>query len=148
MSNSIAPDHPTTLLFFYLEEDPDEELKDKLSDLIEILANSTDWTIGPPVFIDETQPDGDEPDIRTVGGAFELYTGAPGYSAPAEIGRRQFKEVERIVSALRDLSGRIGVTIVFQENANTVGRIENGVVEKAFQFIFLERWLHHLTKNG
>ena len=66
-------DHPIQHLLFFLDSDFDDANVAQLHTVVVAEGMRRNWTLGPPAFIDDTDPDG----VRTVGGALRLYSALP-----------------------------------------------------------------------
>lgn len=150
MSNHIAPDHPRLSFLFYLAEDSTPQAKEQIATLIAGLSGARQWVLGPPVLVDRVdEAAGSDSAVETLGGALEIYSALPPNGLPEDVDRMHLEEVETIVSSVRALSQRAGLTFEFELGGTFVGVIEDGVVDRTLQRGLLDEWRAHLgNKRG
>jgi hypothetical protein len=139
----VDPKHAKQRLLFYISDAIDrEDDVAAMHDLVNQIAASREWVIGPPVFLNESEEDAEAGSLRTVGGFLELYSTLPpwGDALPREVDREHFDEVKAIISALAAFSKRTGHEIAFELDGAQIGWIENGVVDNSLREGLLEEW--------
>lgn len=137
---SIAGDHQRQRLLFFISDDVDDALVDRVARLFDRLASLRAWVIAPPGFVDET----DEPEnpavdlpVRTVGGVLELYSSKD--LAP-DLDRRHYDEVADVLTALAEFSEESGHEWEVELDGAHVGSISNGKLDRLLTEGLLAEW--------
>jgi hypothetical protein len=109
----VSEDHPIQSFLFYISDDVDEAAMRKMRELVEKLAKTRKWIIGPPQFVDSKEEPADssrDEAIRTVGAILRVYSALPpwGDSLPPEVDRTHLEEVESIIETLSRFSSTTG----------------------------------------
>lgn len=149
MSNFDPDTHPKLQFLFFIEGDIDDELRADVETLVQKIADSRDWVIGAPEFVDQVDgPDendrpGDLPG-ETLGGVMALYTSLPPYDLPREVDIAHLEEVEALVEEIRKFSAEKKVVFVFELEQDYVGDIDQGEVDDMLSEALLGEWRRHL----
>ncbi|MEO8378056.1 MAG: hypothetical protein ABI779_00185 [Acidobacteriota bacterium] len=133
-------------MLFYVVGDVDDALIEHLRDAIDDVAESRDWTVGPPTFIEEDDENDNE---VLVGGTFEMYTALPPWAEKLDpkVDQAHFNEVTSIVSAMKRFSDRTGATVVFEIDDHSVGEIAHGTLDRTLQVGLLGEWERVLNER-
>jgi hypothetical protein len=143
MSSSVVPGHPRQKFVFYLAQDVNNDVRSSIHKLVERLRLSRFWTLGPPRLIDSIQLiDDSSPGtpVETVGGELDIYSALPPHALPAAVDRQHLEEIEAIVEAVRDLSGRDSLAFEFELGGTYVGAVEDGEVDRTLKVGLLDEW--------
>lgn len=145
---SVTPDHPKQRLLLALEPDFDEFTVGRVKSLVDGLREARVWTLGPPQFVNESEP-GDEPGespTRTVGAILDLYAGHGEWAdkLPADLDRAHFEEASALVEAFAELSRATGVEVAVELDQDQVGWIEAGIPDHGVAEVFLGEWRRSL----
>jgi hypothetical protein len=149
--SAISPDHPRQTFLFALDEDYTLEDETGMKALVAEIAASRTWVLGPPDYVDQSETtewdEADDKPIRTVGGAFELYSGHPpwGDKLPREIDRRHFDEVEAVVNALVEFTRLRQIEVTLELDGKWVGQIVKGVPDDLVTDTLLGEWRRSLA---
>lgn len=135
--------HPKTNLYFFLGEEPTNDLAHEFELLLDSMSDNREWVIGPPElvdFIDEPDDDGEE--VHTYGGVLEMYSALPpwGTKLPREIDKRHFEEAAAIVEELCGFSRAHHCQFELQLDDTYVGSIDNGSSDSLIQIDLLGEW--------
>jgi hypothetical protein len=142
-SDEIAQDHPIQTLLFFASEDIPESTKGKIETMLNDLAVSREWVIGPPWFVhsvEEPERPGPDLSVETVGGALELYSAHSPWKLPHEIDRLHLSEAESLIGAVQKFSLEHGVSFDFELDGDFVGEIRNGVQDDHLREVFIGPW--------
>src|SRR5258706_4076243 len=132
-------------LLAYISVDIVESIVSHVRALAETLSHRADWSISPPLFVDEldetscTAP-GDEP-VRTVG--LLLKVARPEESPPTPV-----SEVERFVEALAKFSTDHEVEFELQIDTTYVGTVAHGLPDRLVREGLLATWESSRTVHG
>lgn len=141
--------YPKQRLLFFIAQDVDENIRDVVAKCVRGLADGSDWSINPPIFIDtvdnSTTREGDSPD-EIVGGFLEIYSAIDG-ALPRDVDATNLSEVERLVEAVRKLSSAECLDVEFELDGVFVGAIDCGRLDKSLAQGLLEEWRHHLESQ-
>ena len=104
----------------------------------DLRAQRTDWLLGAPEFVDET----DDTGIRTVGILHRLYAAYDEEGRPLDESsdRRQFDETRAIVEALQVASASARIDLGLELDGGSVGWIEHGELTDSLRVGLLESW--------
>lgn len=140
-------DHPIQSMLFYVIGAADDALVEQMKDAIDDVAESRDWTIGPPTFVEE---EGESNNEVLVGGTFEMYTALPpwGEKLDHKVDQAHFDEVTSIVSGMQRFSDRTGSTVVFEIDDHPVGEIVRGTLDRTLRIGLLDEWKRVLSERG
>ena len=144
MIGTVLPEHPKQTLLFFVASGLDEAIKTEMRNFVLGLADVTTWTLGPPLFVDEYE----EPrDVRsgdlatqTVGGSLQIYTALPPWRLAREIDLQHLREVELLVTRLRDFSRDAGLEVEFELDGKFVGSIANGEMDTSLSVGLMREW--------
>ena len=141
----MEKNHPKLIFLFYYSDAFEEKDVVLMRELVEEISSSRRWVIGPPRFIDETEPDvqnDEDCPIRTVGGVLKIYSALPpwGDALPRELDEAHYEEVEAIVTALCELSNHTGAQIGLELGGDQVGWIQNGIPDTGISLVLLGEW--------
>ena len=134
--HAILQDHTKQILIFYVAQDLDQSIRSDVHQLVRELAASRVWSIAPPTLIDEI----DENDLAVVGGMLEIYSALPPEKLPHDVDLKNLEEVEALIGAVRNLSGKESISFEIQLGATYVGSIEDGVIDHVLQEGLLVPW--------
>jgi len=134
-------------LLFFVASDFEDSLIDDVAELIDKLAASREWLLGPPVFVNEELEGPDvykgseeDEDIYTLGGLFRLYSSYSPERLPREVDRIHFEEVQEIVRQVRRFSLEKQVDFEFELDQEHIGTIRNGEMDRSLREGLLEEW--------
>jgi len=142
--HSIPLEHAKQKLIFYVAQDLDQSIKSDVQQLVNELAASRVWSISPPSFVDEIDEGGEE----VVGGMLEIYSALQPNILSTDMDSKNLDEVEELISAVRDLSEREGLSFVFQLDTTYVGSIDDGVIDRALLEGLLVPWRDNLKRKS
>jgi hypothetical protein len=148
MTAALDPDHPKHMLLFFLEQDIDDAIRQKMKEFVEQLAGIKEWVNGPPCFVNELQEAEDETPLETVGGYIELYSGWSPWKVPREIDLQQLQDVEVLVAALCQFSRENNLFLLFELNGDSVGDIDHGVMDELLAEVLIGEWRRGLGLEG
>lgn len=148
MVGAIDLDHPKQKLLFYVAQDVDEDIPEKMKRYVTEIARGHEWLLGGPTFVDEMQQSEIGTPFRTVGGVLELYSALPPSELPVEIDRRHLDETTYLVDALRTLSANERLAIEFYLDDTFVGSVEDGKIDRALAEGLLGDWCRTLDKKA
>jgi hypothetical protein len=140
MIAALDPDHPKHVLLFFLEQDINDAIRQKMKEFVEQLAGIKEWVNGPPCFVDELEEVEDETPLETVGCYVELYSGWSPWKVPREIDLAQLQDVEVLVAALSQFSRENKLTIMLQYAGEEIGEIEDGVMDEGVSVVLIGEW--------
>lgn len=135
--------YPIVSLLFHIAQDVDDDDKSALKVVMHELGVSRDWSLGPPEFLEDLDPEG----ACSVGGRVALYSAHPPTMLPVEVDNRNLEEVEVLLEELRKLSAIRGLSIEFELGGTYVGSIEDGLLDRTLRAGLLEPWREHLGKH-
>jgi hypothetical protein len=146
---SVAQDHPTQRLLFFVAQDVDDGIRRDVRDFVSELASQRHWLNGPPRFVNTREApedtSGEDLPIETVGGYIDLYSNMPPRTLPREIDAQQLGEVTSLVSALCAFSRQHCLEFELEMDGTYVGAITEGVVNRSLSEGLLgEWWRRHL----
>lgn len=150
MSNKISDTHPKQRLLFFVAQDVDDNIRILVKRMLADIALSMSWVIGEPKFIDVKEDVGSQEfdlPVETVGGMHEIYSALTPNDLPHEIDERHLKEVEQIVSFVRQLSLNEGLEFEFELDGQYVGTIDDGVIDVTLEKGLLNEWRTHLAST-
>lgn len=133
----------TQRFIFYVAQDMDASVKEKVKRLVNGLAESRGWSIAPPLFIDEI----DEGGFELLGGALEIYSALPPNIISLEADLRSLEEVEEVIGAVRDLSRKEKISFECYLGSEYVGGVEDGVVDRLLQEGLIMPWRSALNRR-
>ncbi|WP_017530286.1 hypothetical protein [Pseudomonas fluorescens] len=142
--HSIPLEHAKQKLIFYVAQDLDQSIKSDVQQLVNELAASRVWSISPPSFVDEIDEGGEE----VVGGMLEIYSALQPNILSTDMDSKNLDEVEELISAVRDLSEREGLSFEFQLDTTYVGSIDDGVIDRALLEGLLVPWRDNLKRKS
>ena len=87
-------------LLFFVDQEFEDSLIDEVEELIQGLAASREWQLGPPAFVSEE----DNNEIYILGGLFSLYSAYAPTKLPEEVDRIHLEEVKEIVRQVQGFS--------------------------------------------
>jgi hypothetical protein len=137
---------PRDELLFYLSDDIDAAMVDRMRLLVHGLAQVRSWQIGPPVFIDETEgpSTGEDAPVRTVGGVLTIAKPTKEPTGRAAE-RAHYDEVATVVEALRAMTAECHTEVELQLGRVYVGDIREGVISRTLQIGLLDEWARLLA---
>lgn len=144
MRSEVAPDHPTVFVQFTLFRDHDDMVRDRLADLVDQLAGSRSWVVGPPEFFEEiheprpTRPEEDPEEL--VGCILEIYSEYEPLKLPADISLLHLEELETMVSALCVFSQITNTGFSVQYDGDDIGEIDQGEVDESSLRDLVDDW--------
>jgi len=146
---SLSSDHPRLTFLFFLREPADEGSRTAVASLVHELRGRRRWLLGPPAFVDEVGAEANEDGslIETVGGALEVYSTLRGLTIPERLDEQQLEEVETIVAAVADLSGREGLDFDFELGLAPVGSVESGMLDHSLREVLINEWRKSLNER-
>lgn len=142
MSEIKRMNHPRQKFLFFVAQDINDSIRDKIIQLIINIASSRSWIIGPPriiSIIDKMEAKQDSP-IETLGGELEIYSATHPLTLPRDIDRQHLEEVEAIVEAVRVLSEHEQLAFEFELDGVYVGAIDDGIINKTLRVGLLNEW--------
>ncbi|GID07696.1 MULTISPECIES: hypothetical protein [Pseudomonas] len=142
--HSIPLEHAKQKLIFYVAQDLDQSIKSDVQQLVNELAASRVWSISPPSFVDEIDEGGEE----VVGGMLEIYSALQPNILSTDMDSKNLDEVEELISAVRDLSEREGLSFEFQLDTTYVGSIDDGVIDRVLLEGLLVPWRDNLKRKS
>jgi len=155
MASNVDLSHPKQELLFYLTEFANSDVVNELRELIDRLANSRQWLIGPPVFMHGEESllkaESASDVIETIGGSLEIYSALPPLKLPLEIDRQQFDEVTTLINELCFFSRARNLIFEFELDEVYVGAIERGSMDRSLEQGLLGEWQRQLDlgkENG
>ena len=148
MLKDIDLNHPRQKFIFYVAQDINDEIREKVSELLRQLAGRRSWVIAPPKFVDsvdEPERGSNDDTVETLGGVFEIYSALPPIKLSREVDRQHLEEVEEIVEAVRQLTEKEELTFEFMLDGTYVGSSENGMIDRTLKTGLLDEWRMHVT---
>lgn len=133
-------DFPRQSFRFCLAQDVEPWIKEAISQLVDNLATSREWSVKPPKFLDAVNEDGQE----VVGGDLEVYSALLPTKLPADMDLRNLEEVEALINEVKVLSLREELAFEFWLGDTYVGSIEDGVVDRTLQEGLINPWRDNL----
>jgi hypothetical protein len=132
------PRYPIVDLLAFVDDEFDDSLVSRLSDLVADLGSSRSWTIGPPRVVDQADSSG----IRTVGLVQQIYAAFDdGENLLDEAtDRAQLAEVRIIVAAVESLSADTGLDFGLELDGGSVGWVEGGSATDDLRVGLIESW--------
>lgn len=115
--------YPKQRLLFFIAQDVDASIRDAVAKCVKGVADGSEWSITPPVFIDTVDSSATregEPPGEIVGGLLEIYSAVDG-DLPRDVDATNLSEVERLVEAVRKLSGAESLEVEFELDGVFVG---------------------------
>jgi hypothetical protein len=134
---------PIQKLLFFVAQDFDQSLIAVVADFVSQLATRRDWTIQPPVFVNEG-----EGSVRTLGGFVCLYNELPPNDLPVRLDRQNLEDVKALVNELTKFSSENGLAIELELDGGHVGAVEDGEPDKSLQVGLLSEWERVLSERG
>jgi len=130
---------------FFLDSDFDDANVAQLHTVVVAEGIRRNWTLGPPTFIDDSDPEG----LRTVGGTLRLYSALPPWDKrlPLAVDRAHLKEVRHLIKTLARFSVESGVDIGFEVDGEAVGWIAGGEADESLADGFIGEWESHLESR-
>ncbi|HEY3357891.1 MAG TPA: hypothetical protein VGQ83_31860 [Polyangia bacterium] len=124
-------------LLAYFSSDFTEEDVGALEMLVDGLAQSGRWNLGPPLFVNETDSSSctrpeDEP-IRTVGVLLRV-------TSRGDVPATPVSEAQRLFDALATFSRERQLELEVQLDETYVGEIRSGQMDRVLREGLLERW--------
>lgn len=142
--HSIPLEHAKQKLIFYVAQDLDQSIKSDVQQLVNELAASKVWSMSPPSSVDEIDEGGEE----VVGGMLEVYSALQQNILSTDMDSKNLDEVEELISAVRDLSEREGLSFEFQLDTTYVGSIDDGVIDRVLLEGLLVPWRDNLKRKS
>ncbi|WP_201203300.1 hypothetical protein [Pseudomonas sp. S37] len=139
--HGILLDHAKQNFIFYVAQGLDQSIRSDVHQLVSELAASRVWSIAPPTRVDEI----DENGLEVVGGMLEIYSALPPEKLPHGVDFKNLEDVEALIGAVRELSGKGGISFEFRLGATYVGSIEDGVIDRVLQEGLLVPWRNCLS---
>ena len=130
-------------LLFFVAQEFEDSLIDEVEELIQGLAASREWLLGPPAFVSEE----DNNEIYILGGLFSLYSAYAPTKLPEEVDRIHLEEVKEIVRQVQGFSAERKLTFTFELDQEEVGEIKDGKLDEALQVVLLEEWEKALRED-
>lgn len=140
---TVPPDHPKQKLLFFVAQDVDASIRDCIRRLVDKLAVSRSWVIGPPRIVD-VKDSGNSPS-ETVGGELQIYSALTPGGLARDVDGQHFDEVTSIVDAVKVLSAQSGLAFEFELDGTFVGAIEDGELDRSLRVGLLQEWKKHLS---
>jgi hypothetical protein len=130
---------------FFLDSDFDDAHIAQLHTVVVAEGTRRNWTLGPPTFIDDFDPDG----VRTVGGILRLYCALLPWDKrlPLALERTHLEEVRNLMRLLAQFSAESGVEIGFEVDGEAVGWIAGGEADESLAVGFIGEWESHLESR-
>jgi len=147
IANLPASDHPKIAILFYVVDEIDDSLRDKVKGLIRDMASAREWLLGPPRFVDEFDVPNDErggDQLETLGGVLEIYAAHRPFDLPREIDLVHLAEVESVISEIQRFSKQEGVDFEVELNGELIGEIEDGKLDPGLAEGLLGEWRRFL----
>jgi len=147
MPKILSSDHPRQCLLFFVAQDINDELRQKVKAFVQRISKAREWVIKPPRFVDSAveadRPEVDLP-VVTLGGLLELYSAYPGTNLPKDVDRQHLEEVEFLVKELQTFSQENALAVEFELDQTFVGSIEDGILDRSLREGLLGAWRKHL----
>ncbi|WP_457337783.1 hypothetical protein [Rhizobacter sp. P5_C2] len=134
---------PRDRLLFYVADDVTPQIRERVRQLVSKVANTRQWLIGPPQYVDLTEDSAtrrEDLPVETVGGELEVCSAHVPGGLPADVDARHCAEVDELVQAVRRLSEEVAVAFEFMYGGNYAGAIEAGKIDKTLQVGLLDEW--------
>jgi hypothetical protein len=142
--------HPKQRLIFFVAEDSNDLIRERITRLITELTNQRTWVLGPPTLIDSiddsTTRDGDTVD-ETLGGVLEIYSAMTPEGLPQELDLAHLEEVEYLIRAVQQVSQDCGIAFEFELDGRFVGAIEDGMLDHMLEVGLIGEWRKHLERS-
>ncbi|MER6678784.1 hypothetical protein [Streptomyces sp. NPDC000983] len=134
----MREDHPVDLLLVSLDAVPSDSAVGLLLSVVEGLAHSRSWVIGPPGFVDEVDADG----RRTVGLTLSLFTALPPWRDEIDetVDRAHLEEVKLVIHEMCRISAEIEVPFTVYLAGVLVGRIDRGEMDSLLSIGLIGEW--------
>ena len=134
-------------LLFSVTDAINDQLRQDVHDLVAELANKRDWTLGPPIFVNETDDvsmseKGDVP-IETLGGYLKIHSAWTEKPSRA-VDIKTYDDVIYVIDALREFSKLKNLCIEFELDGMYVGEISSGHFNRNLSVGLLNEWARHL----
>jgi hypothetical protein len=134
---------PRDKLLFYVADEVTPQIRERVRRFISEMANSRQWVLGPPQYVDMTEElatrAGDLP-VETVGGELEVCSAQVPEGLPRDVDARHYAEVHDLVQAVRRLSEEAAVPFEFMYRGLYAGAVEAGDIDKTLQVGLLDEW--------
>jgi hypothetical protein len=152
MPTSIPPNHPKQKLLFFVAQDMDDKVREKVRDFVLQLASLRRWLNGPPHFVNSREeprnPKSGDMAVETLGGYLEIYSALPPWKLPLEIDRQHYDEVAALTNALRDFSADQELAFELELDSVFVGSITDGKMDRSLLEGLLGEWKRHLEAEA
>jgi hypothetical protein len=139
-----------TSLVFYIDEDSiDEPMVRSMFAVVSAMGSIRQWSIGPPVFLNELEQRPSLPPLRTVGGLLNLHSAYPRERTRLSIAEdaTELEDASAVIAELSRFSRETGVRIGVMYGGEDIGAIEDGVPDRAISEGLLGEWRHGLEKR-
>lgn len=147
MAAEISPNHARQIFSFSIPGGSNAEVHADLERVIEDVAHSRAWLLGPPAYACEPDSLEDGEEIKIAGGVLEIYSALPPWTLPTETDRQHLEEVTALVEALRPFSARWHVELEFFLDSTYVGDVADGQMDRSLAETLLGEWRRVLEKR-
>lgn len=124
-------------LLFFVEGVGTPSTRNSMAASLRTLQESYSWIIAPPNYID--------PIGTHIGGVSYIYSSN---HLPLELDQVCLQETERIIDAMREVSAKEKIGIVFELDGIEVGAIESGIADKSLSAGLLGEWRKELLRRA
>jgi hypothetical protein len=130
-------------LLFFVDQDFEDSLIDEVEELIDKLASSRGWLLGPPAFVNEEDEDGN----YILGGLFRLYSAFNPEKLDPDVDWAHLDEAKEIVRHVQRFSAEKKITFTFELDQEEIGEIKDGKLDEGLEVVYLQEWEKALQED-